>query len=118
MEDKNIEKRIKTKQNKLKKLFKDIDENKKNLVVDLIYNASFMSVKLEDLVEYINKNGVKEKYKNGENQFGYKESIESKTYSTLIKNYTNIIKQLSDLLPDNKKIDLKDDFDAFCEDGC
>lgn len=103
MQEKTIEKRIKVEQNKLKKLFKDIDESKKKLVEKLIYNGAFMSVKLEDLIKYINENGIKEEYKNGENQFGYKESVEIKTYNTLIKNYTNIVKQLTDLLPDEQK---------------
>ena len=46
-------------------MFKNIDKNKKDLVLDLIYNAAFMAVKLEDLSKYIKENGVKEEYQNG-----------------------------------------------------
>lgn len=118
MQDKTIEKRVKSKQNKLKKLFKDIEENKKNLVESLIYNAAFMSVKLEDLSNYIMENGIKEEYQNGENQFGYKESVEMKTYNTIIKNYTNVIKQLTDLLPEKKQKEIGDELDKFNAEIC
>ena len=103
MQEKSIEKRIKVEQNKLKKIFTNIEDNKKKLVDKLIYNGAFISVKLEDLIIYINEHGIKEEYKNGENQFGYKESVEIKTYNTLIKNYTNIVKQLTDLLPEEQE---------------
>ena len=75
-----------------------------------------MSITLEDLKKDIIKYGVKETYVNGKDQFGFKESVESKTYNTMIKNYMNIIKQLNDMLPQEKKIDEKDEFDKFCDD--
>ena len=117
MKETDIEKRVKSKQNKLKKIFKGIEENKKNLVSDLIYQASFMSVKLEDLSQFIMENGIKEEYQHGENQFGYKESVESKSYNTLIKNYTNIIKQLCDMLPDDEKKKAGEDLLKFIASG-
>ena len=106
-------KKIKKETNRLKKLFKEIPENRKKLVQRTIENAAFMSVTLEDLMKHIKLYGVKEEYMNGKNQFGYKESIESKTYNNMIKNYTNIIKQLNDLLPEEKKIDEDDEFKKF-----
>ena len=101
---------------RLRKLFKEIEENKKKLAEKLIENAAFMSTTLEDLKKDIVKYGVKETYVNGKDQFGFKESVESKTYNTMIKNYMNIIKQLNDMLPQEKKIDEKDEFDKFCDD--
>ena len=109
-------KKIKKEANRLKKLFKEIEDNKKKLAKSLIENAAFMSITLEDLKKDIVRFGVKEPYVNGKNQYGFKESIESKTYNTMIKNYMNIIKQLNDLLPQEKKIDEKDEFDKFCDD--
>ena len=105
--------KIKKETNRLKKLFKEIPENRKKLVQRTIENAAFMSVTLEDLMKHIKIYGVKEEYMNGNNQFGFKESIESKTYNNMIKNYTNIIKQLNDLLPEEKKIDEDDEFKQF-----
>lgn len=117
MENDDIKKRVKSKQNKLKKIFKKIDNNKKELVADLIYQASFMSVKLSDLSEHISENGIKEEYKNGENQFGYKESVEMKMYNTIIKNYTSVIKQLTDLLPEEEKKNAGEDLLKFIASG-
>ena len=104
---------IKKEENKLKKLFKDLEENKKKLAKSLIENAAFMSITLEDLKKDIVKYGVKETYVNGRDQYGFKESIESKTYNTMIKNYMNIIKQLNDMMPEQKKIDEDDEFKKF-----
>lgn len=111
--DKNKE--VKKEINRLKKLFKELPENKKKMTERLIENAGFMSITLEDLRKDIIKYGVKETYVNGKDQFGFKESIESKTYNNMIKNYMNIIKQLNDMLPQEKKIDEKDEFDRFCD---
>lgn len=106
-------KQVKKEVNRLRKIFKDLDENKKKTSQKLIENAAFMSVTLEDLKQDVIKYGVKETYVNGKNQFGFKESIESKTYNIMIKNYMNIIKQLNDMLPEKKKIDEEDEFDKF-----
>ena len=46
-------------------------------------------------------------------EFGYKDSVEVKTYNAMIKNYMAVIKQLNDLLPNQNN--LKDEFDRFCE---
>ena len=106
-------KTIKKEVNRLKKLFKDIADNKKKLAKSLIENAAFMSITLEDLKKDIVKYGVKETYVNGKDQYGFKESIESKTYNTMIKNYMNIIKQLNDMMPEQKKINEDDEFKKF-----
>ena len=54
---------------KLKKIFKNIPKDKKNLVQKLIESAAFMSVELTKLENYISVNGVSETYQNGENQY-------------------------------------------------
>ena len=64
-------KEITRQRNKLRKLFPDINFKKdtNTLLANLIDEASFMYVTLKHLKEVINKNGVKEKYLNGNNQF-------------------------------------------------
>ena len=106
-------KAIKKELNRLKKLFKDLPENKKKISEKLIDNAAFMSVSLEELKKDIILYGVKETYVNGKDQYGFKESIESKTYNTTIKNYMAIIKQLNEMLPEDKQINEDDEFDKF-----
>ena len=109
--DKN--KKITKETNKLKKLFKELPENKKKMAEKLIENASFMSITLDELKEDIKLYGVKETYVNGKDQFGFKESIESKPYNAMVKNYMNIMKQLNDMLPEEKKVDIDDEFERF-----
>lgn len=114
-QSKEREKEIKKQRKKLRSLFPDADFKKDDntLLSNLIDEASFMFVALKHLKEFINKNGVKEKYVNGNNQYGYKDSVESKTYNAMIKNYIAVIKQLNAELPKNKKINPEDEFDQF-----
>lgn len=105
--------KIRKETNKLKKLFKELPNNKKKMAEKLIENASFMSITLDELKEDIKLYGVKETYVNGKDQFGFKESIESKTYNAMVKNYMNIMKQLNDMLPEKKKVDIDDEFERF-----
>lgn len=113
-----INKDIKKERNRLKKLYIDLPDNQKKLVEKLIDNAAFISVQLKLMQDDIKENGIKEFYMNGKGQFGYKESVASKTYNVSIKNYMNIIKQLNDNLPEEKKIDEDDEFDKFCDGVC
>ena len=101
--EKTKEQRIKSEKSRLKKIFKDLDENKKNLVTPLIEKAAFMSVELDDLQEIIEQDGWTSEYKNGENQYGTKKSPEADTYIALSKNYAAVIKQLADLVPAAKR---------------
>lgn len=94
-----IEKRIKKEKNRLNKLFKDIDVDKKKIAKGLIENAAFMGVQMEEMMQRINSEGVTIKYQNGENQWGYKKSPDVDTYNSFIKQYAQIIKQLTDILP-------------------
>ena len=114
MAAKNLKNKINKEIKRLKELFKKMDETKLKLAEKLIENAAFMSVTLDELKEDIRDNGVKEEYCNGENQYGYKESVESKNYNTMIKNYMNIIKQLNDMMPEDKKVDTGNEFLKFC----
>lgn len=102
---------------KINKLFVKIDKNKRAVVERLIENVAFMSVTLDELKEDIKMYGVKETYMNGSNQFGFKESIESKTYNTMLKNYMNAIKQLIDLLPEEEKKNAGEDLLKFIASG-
>lgn len=104
---------ITNEKNKLLNIFKDSDDNIKKIAIPLIENASYMKVELANLKKYNIKKGIKEFYMNGKGQFGYKESVESKTYNTMIKNYIAVIKQLNEILPKGKEINADDGFDGF-----
>ncbi len=89
--------------NKLKKIFKDIEPNKRQTVEKLIANAAFMAESLDELQEVIREKGFVEEYQNGANQSGIKKCSEVEIYNTMIKNYSSIVKQLIDLLPGDSK---------------
>lgn len=99
---------------RLAEAFHDLSDNQKILAEGLLKEAAFIRVTMKELKEYINKEGVKEKYKNGQNQYGYKDSTEAKYYDRLVVDYSRIIKQLNDMLPKNDK-PKADDFDGFGE---
>lgn len=105
---------ITSEKNKILKIFKNCNADVKKIASPLIDNASYMKVELSHLKKYNIKNGIKEFYMNGKGQFGFKESVESKTYNTMIKNYMNVIKQLNEMLPKGKSIGIEDDgFEDF-----
>ncbi len=100
---KKKENRIKDEKKRLKEIFEELEENKRNLVTPLIEKAAFMSIELDDLQETIGQEGWTSEYKNGENQYGTKKSPEAETYIALSKNYAAVIKQLTELVPAEKR---------------
>lgn len=92
---------IKSTKKKLLKILSKIDDNLLKISDSLIENISFMSVTLDDLMQKIKANGVKEYYCNGKNQFGFKESVEIKIYNTMQKNFQTSMKLLIDMLSRN-----------------
>lgn len=110
-------KKIKKITNKLKKIFCNSDKNTLKLVENIIQELAFMSVTLEENRKYIEEHGVKEIYMNGKGQFGYKESVESKNYNAMIKNYTNLTKEIINFLPKSEKKDAGEDLLKFIAGG-
>lgn len=114
MEKDEKEKQIKSKLTKLNKIFKEIPDDRKVVVNDLIQNCAFLAVELEDLQEKIKENGSVEKYTNGANQWGYKVSSASQAYNALAKTYTTNIKVLLGELDSGvSKADTKDKLADF-----
>ncbi|MFW5961806.1 MAG: hypothetical protein ACOCRV_02245 [bacterium] len=96
--------------------FKKLEVNQKKLdsAASLIDNAAFMAATLKELQELIKEVGPVTTYKNGENQFGSKQSDEIKTYLSMINKYNSVMKQLFQMLPnddvDIEKIDVIEEF--------
>ena len=101
------EQKIKKEIARLKRVFKDLDKNKLQTVESLIKNAAFMAVSLEELQEIINAEGYVVEYQNGENQKCTKQSDAVKSHIAMTKNHAAIIKQLTDLVPPEKKKESK-----------
>lgn len=107
-------KRINREKNRLRKLFKDIDENKKKLVLTTIDDIAFMTITMQDLRENIIRDGTTVEYKNGENQYGTKQSPDAQLYLQFSQKQTQAMKILTDCLPKQEKpVRTDDDFRAF-----
>ncbi len=108
-------KEIKKEVNRLKKLFKEIDENKKKLVYTTIEDIAFMTVTMKELRENIIREGTTVTYKNGEHQYGTKQSPDAQLYLQMSQKQTQAMKILIDCMPKREKVinTPQDDFDDF-----
>lgn len=108
------ENRISKEERRLKKLYKDMDEDKINVVDGLIQRAAYMRVSLEDFEEDLNKNGFTEEFSQGDQEPYERKRPIADLYNTMNASYQKAIKQLTDLLPKTevKKVD-DDGFNDF-----
>lgn len=101
----NKEERKEAKVSELMQIYEELPEEKLKVASDLISQAAFMAIELEDLAEIISKEGMTEEYTNGANQSGRKISSNAKMYSSLIGKYASITTKLLQLVPiKNKKV--------------
>ena len=110
------EERIKKEVRRLKRIYKNIDKDKKAIIDGLIQRAAYMRVTLEDWEKDIMENGCIEMFTQSDKTDPYeRERPVARLYNTMNKNYQSLIKQLSDLVP--KEAPTKgvedDGFEAF-----
>lgn len=106
-------KRIKKEIARLNRLFREIDEKKKKLVHTTIEDVAFMTVTMQDLREEIVRDGTTATYKNGENQYGTKQSPAAQLYLQMSQKQTQAMRILVDCLPKKEIPKKEDDFDDF-----
>ena len=94
-------------------IFQDIPENKSRLVNRMMTMAVDMEAHLLNLEKELQDIGFTETYQNGENQYGTKESTVSRSYSTMVKNYTGVIRTLLSCLPEEKQKPAEDNLGDF-----
>jgi len=104
MKPKSKEARIDAELKRISVFFEDVEDDKRAIVGPLLQNAAFMRITLEDLQELINSEGVVDQYKNGEHQYGYKQSAALQAYTSLSKNYVAVTKSLTQYLPYKKTV--------------
>lgn len=108
-------KRIKTETKRLKSIFKDIDEAQKLLADKLIQRAAYMCVMLEDMELDILARGWTEPFLQSKDLKPYDRVRPiAQAYQQLNKNYQNIIRQLTVMLPESQKKTVDDGFNSFC----
>lgn len=113
---KDITADVKKEEKRIFNTLKSLTPEQINANKDFIHQLAFQSVTLKNLSDDIAKNGVKEKYKNGANQWGYKDRTEVKTYNNMFKNYQSAMKQLNELLQNSNGTLYNDGFDSFGDD--
>ena len=102
--DLDKEKNIKQEINRIKKLYKDFPKEKSKVLEG--------KVSLEELRDNLLKNGFTEVFEQGEQRFN-RERPEVKIYTTFIQRYSNVMKQLIDLLPVEVKKEEADELLEF-----
>lgn len=101
--NKDISKEMK----RLKKILKVIPADRKP-IADNIYNELiFIQNTLDKLKKEVEENGTTTLFKQGQQEF-IRENPALKGYNTTIKNYSNLCKQLIDLLPPVKSVEETD----------
>ena len=105
--------KIKTELARLRKQFKEIDPNKKELVQTTISDVAYMTVEMEYLREAVMRDGTQMPYKNGENQYGTKQNPDAQLYLQMSQKQTAAIKILIDCLPKEKAVEKDDGFYDF-----
>jgi len=87
---------------RLNKLFKDIPTNKKNVVEGLIVQAARLRILLDSNWEDITINGDYELFSQGEQDPYDRKRPVADLYNNRDKAYHTVVRQLVDLLPDDK----------------
>lgn len=88
---------------KLKRIFRFLDKDRRSFAEKLCRKAAFMDVTLDEMQAQITAEGYVVEAVNG-NGFRVKMDHPAvKTYNTMIKNYTAVMKQLADLLPEGSE---------------
>lgn len=93
--------------NRLKSLFNNVEESKAELVDNLIQQAAFMKVELDNLQIQIKKHGAVQVSNRGTQR----QTEAGKYYTKLINSYGTVIKTLNSILGKN----VNDEDDAFDE---
>lgn len=95
------EKLVKKEKARLQKLYKDIPENQKKLTEGLLIQAARTRVLLNEMWVDITENGDYDMFSQSDKQEPYeRERPIAKLYNSRNDSYCRIIKQLSDILPE------------------
>ena len=93
--------------------FKNIDADKMAVIEKMILCAVDLEFQLDEIKENLIQTGFIEEYRNGQNQYGTKESTASKAYNTALKNYNSLIRTLLSCMPETQSNEIDDGFENF-----
>lgn len=97
---------VKREKARLRRLYKDIPGNQKKLTEGLITQAARLRVLLDEMWIDITENGDYDMFSQSDKQEPYeRERPVAKMYNSRNDSYCRILKQLSDILPEEKERD-------------
>jgi hypothetical protein len=99
MADLDKDKKIKSEKARLKRIFKNVDENKLKTLDGVMDSVSFMRVMLQEFERNMIDEGYDDVYQNGANQTGSKTSPAAQLHLSMTKNYLAAMKILVDCTP-------------------
>lgn len=100
----------------LRQAFEDINDNKSKLALSLLDKAEFMNKTLLELEQKVIEDGVVTIMPQGSYVIE-RENPALRSYNTTIKNYTSVIKQIVDLLPETSSKQAGEDLLKFIASG-
>lgn len=111
---KTIEERIEAERDRLTKIYKGIEEKRKQTVRGVIERAAYMLVQLQNLEADLLENGMWEMFSQGDQEPYERKRPAADLYNQINNSYQKIIKQLTDLLP-KEEPKVKEEGDGFDE---
>ena len=106
------ERRTKQELAKLRKLFRQIPDDRRQVVDGLIREAAWMRVTLEETRAVVDREGVVSQFVQGRQRFA-REHPAAKLYAALINRYVLVVKSLLDLLPAQERAQQEDELMKF-----
>lgn len=110
------ESEIKKEVTRLKKLYKELGKDKIKFLEGIINEAAFMKITLEETRTTLLEEGMTEIFEQGKQKFK-RNNPSVDIYTTFINRYSNVMKQLIDLLPKQEKKTENDALMAFLNKG-
>lgn len=110
-------KRVAAKVAEFKGDYENIPDNKQRLAGELIQDLAFICVETEEMRATLASGGWSEKYKNGANQYGMKDSVIAVNYDKMLKRKEAIVKILDGLLADATPVDVGESVAAYVYGG-
>ena len=118
MKELNKDKRINKEDKRLRAIYKELPKEVLTLYDGLIKRAAYMRVALEDYEADMDENGYVESFSQSEKTDPYERGRPVVGfYNTMSKNYSAILKQLSEKLPGDDKSAVSDEILKFAMGG-
>lgn len=111
-EEMTNDEKIKTNERRIKRLFRDIEKDRRQFVDAIIYQFAFTTVTLERLVAELNSGDVLEHFEQGSQKF-MRENPALKSYNTTVKSFTALANQLLNALPPPQQKSAGDELMSF-----